>query len=60
MIYTLVKVNIMNLADILACPACKNNVQISTEHVDCPAFQLRFPIEEGIPVLLISRAQRIV
>ncbi len=47
------------LLDILACPKCKGDLDL-TEQQDglvCPACKLKYPIREGIPVMLIEEAQ---
>ena len=46
------------LLDILACPKCKGDVQI-TEKQDglvCNACKLMYPIKDDIPVMLIDEA----
>ena len=50
------------LLDILACPACKSKVEVRQEHVVCmnPACGLKFPIRNGIPVMLIEEAEGFV
>jgi uncharacterized protein YbaR (Trm112 family) len=55
------------LLDILACPGCKTAVKLVTEPADgkpaeklvCqnPDCGLKYPIREGIPVMLISEAE---
>jgi uncharacterized protein YbaR (Trm112 family) len=47
------------LLDILACPKCKGELQI-TEKQDglvCQACKLVYPIREDIPVMLIDEAK---
>ena len=48
------------LLEILACPACKQDVRLEGERLVCvnPACGLRFPIKDGIPVMLIEEAQK--
>lgn len=49
------------LLDILACPQCKGNLDI-TEKKDgliCSNCQLLYPIKDGIPVMLIEEAENI-
>jgi uncharacterized protein YbaR (Trm112 family) len=46
------------LLDILACPKCKGDVQL-TEKQDglvCNACKLMYPIKDDIPVMLIDEA----
>ncbi len=47
-----------DLLDILACPKCKGDVQL-TEKQDglvCNACKLMYPIKDDIPVMLIDEA----
>lgn len=46
--------------EILACPSCKGPLEPADgeDALDCRACRLRFPVEDGIPVLLLDRAQR--
>jgi len=48
------------LLAILACPKCRGLLepvkQGNLEGLSCPACSLVYPIEEGIPVLLIEEA----
>ena len=48
------------LLKILACPACKAKVRLENEKIVCqnPACGLRYPIREGIPVMLINEAEK--
>ncbi len=48
------------LLEILACPACKSKVRLESDRLVCSASQcgLRYPIREGIPVMLIEEAQK--
>ena len=45
------------LLDILACPACKTPVRLEGERLICAQCQRRFPIRDGIPVMLIDEAE---
>ncbi|MCG8333636.1 MAG: Trm112 family protein [Proteobacteria bacterium] len=50
------------LLEILACPKCKGDLNL-TEQQDgliCPACKLKYPIREGIPVMLIDEAETLV
>jgi uncharacterized protein YbaR (Trm112 family) len=47
-----------DLLDILACPKCKGNLQL-TEKQDglaCQACKLIYPIKDDIPLMLIDEA----
>ena len=48
------------LLKILACPACKTEVKLEGERIICqnPKCGLRYPIRDGIPVMLIDEATK--
>ncbi|MFQ5533039.1 MAG: Trm112 family protein [Candidatus Methylomirabilales bacterium] len=45
--------------EILACPACKGEVRLDekAERIICEACGRRYPIRNGIPVMLIDEAE---
>ena len=45
------------LLEILACPACKTAVKVEGEHLRCPQCGRRYPVRDGIPVMLIEEAE---
>jgi uncharacterized protein YbaR (Trm112 family) len=45
------------LLDILACPACKAGVELKDERIVCVKCKRRYPIKDGIPVMLIDEAE---
>jgi uncharacterized protein YbaR (Trm112 family) len=45
------------LLDILACPACKADVNLESEWIVCAGCGRRYPIRDGIPVMLIEEAE---
>jgi len=47
------------LLEILACPKCKSSVVEEGERICCTneACALRYPIQEGIPIMLIEEAE---
>jgi uncharacterized protein YbaR (Trm112 family) len=50
------------LLDILACPKCKEKVELDPAGASlvCRRCGLRYPInEQGIPIMLIDRAERL-
>lgn len=49
-----------DLLGILACPKCKARVKQEDEKIICqnPVCALKFPIKEGIPVMLIDEAEK--
>lgn len=45
------------LLEILACPLCKTEVKLENERLVCVQCGRRYPIREGIPVMLIEEAE---
>ena len=46
------------LLEILACPACKTPVKQEGERLVCAQCGRRYPIRDGIPVMLIEEAEQ--
>ena len=46
------------LLNILACPACKADVKLEEEEIVCVKCQRRYPVRDGIPIMLIEEAKR--
>ena len=46
------------LLEILACPACKTEVKLEGEQLVCVQCGRRYPIRDGIPVMLIDEAEQ--
>ncbi|MBI4335296.1 MAG: Trm112 family protein [Candidatus Omnitrophica bacterium] len=48
------------LLAILACPSCKADVRLENDKIICvnPGCGLRYPIRDGIPVMLIDEAEK--
>lgn len=46
----------MLLIDILACPQCRQVLVEKDQHFNCLPCQLSFPIDNGIPVMLMEEA----
>ncbi|MBU2514815.1 Trm112 family protein [bacterium] len=46
------------LLDILACPQCKGDLSLTSQKdgLICEKCRLKYPIREGIPVMLIDEA----
>ncbi len=44
------------LLDILACPVCKTPIRLDQERIVCTKCGRRYPIREGIPVMLVEEA----
>ena len=45
------------LLAILACPVCKAPLRADGPALVCTKTQVRYPVEEDIPILLADRAQ---
>ena len=46
------------LLEILACPLCKTAVRQEGDRLICGACRRRYPIRDGIPVMLIDEAEK--
>lgn len=47
-----------DLLEILACPACTGAVQLRDERIVCAQCGRRYPIKDGIPVMLVDEAEK--
>lgn len=45
------------LLDILACPLCKADVALKGDRIVCTKCGRRYPIRDGIPIMLIDEAE---
>ena len=48
------------LLEILVCPKCKGDLeyrQDPAESLNCHVCRLQYPVEDGIPILLIDEAR---
>jgi uncharacterized protein len=45
-----------DLLDILACPQCRGPLEVEPDSLRCDTCRLRYRVDNGIPVLLISEA----
>ena len=45
------------LLEILACPDCKADVKLEDEKIVCTGCGKRYPIRDGIPIMLIEEAE---
>lgn len=45
------------LLEILACPVCKTEVKLEEERLVCVQCRRRYPIRDGIPVMLLEEAE---
>jgi uncharacterized protein len=46
------------LMEILACPQCKGTIEEQGDFLICRRCDLRYPVRDGIPVLLVEEAER--
>ncbi len=46
-----------DLLELLVCPKCKGDLAVEESALRCDACHLRYPVEDGIPVMLIDSAQ---
>lgn len=46
------------LLKILACPSCKGDVELKEEEILCKKCNLKYPIKDGIPIMLIEKAEK--
>lgn len=49
------------LLSLLVCPLCKGQVHLEREQQElvCRADGIAFPIDDGIPVMLVERARKL-
>lgn len=46
------------LLEILACPDCKGDVVEQDQKVVCTSCGKKYPIEDGVPIMLIDEAEK--
>lgn len=46
------------LLEILACPACKGDVVEKENSIVCTKCGNRYPVKDGIPIMLIDEAKQ--
>jgi len=44
------------LLEILACPACKGDIQLEEEGITCKNCSRKYPVKDGIPIMLIEES----
>ncbi len=49
-----------DLLDILACPRCRGPLVVESKSLRCDACRLRYRVDNGIPVMLIHEAEKLV
>ena len=50
--------HLKELLEILACPACQGDMQEQENEVVCQNCGLKYPIRDGIPVMLVDEAKK--
>ena len=45
------------LLEILACPACRTPVALEGDRLVCAECGRRYPVDDGIPVMLLEEAE---
>jgi uncharacterized protein len=48
---------IREVLDLIVCPACQGQLALAEVAVDCKVCGRRYPVVDGIPVLLVERAE---
>lgn len=47
-----------DLLNILICPNCGSALRDQNSALECTACHYRYPVENGIPVMLVDRAEK--
>ena len=48
---------IREVLEIIVCPACHGRLELTEGRIRCVECRKSYPIEDGIPVLLVDRAR---
>jgi len=48
-----------SVVSLLACPACYGDLRLDSERLVCDACGRAYPIVDGIPVLILDRAEKV-
>jgi len=46
------------LLEILVCPVCKEQVVLDRDMLACKKCRRRYPIRDGIPIMLVEEAEK--
>jgi len=46
------------LLEILACPACKGDVELKEDKIVCTQCGFKYPVRDGIPIMLVDEAEK--
>lgn len=47
------------ILDFIVCPQCKSDLELDGEFLICKNCQLKYPVRDDIPILLIEEAQKV-
>jgi uncharacterized protein YbaR (Trm112 family) len=47
-----------SVVSLLACPACAGDLQLDASHLRCVPCSRAYPVIDGIPVLIVERAEQ--
>jgi uncharacterized protein YbaR (Trm112 family) len=45
------------LLKILACPVCKTDIELKEEKIVCNKCGRKYPVRDGIPIMLVEEAE---
>lgn len=45
------------LLDVLVCPQCKKDVRLEDDWLVCDECRLKYPVDDGMPVMLVDMAE---
>ena len=45
--------------EVLVCPLCRGDLRHEGDWLVCPACRRRYPVEDGLPVLLADRSEAV-
>jgi len=46
------------LLEILACPACRGDVELKDEKIICSKCGRKYPVKDDIPIMLVDEAEK--
>jgi hypothetical protein len=46
------------LLSILACPACQGDVELKEEKIVCRKCGRKYPVKNGVPIMLVEQAEK--
>jgi len=45
------------LLEVLACPACKADVELQENKIVCKQCGKKYPVRDGVPIMIIDEAE---